>query len=261
MDHVTSADGTAIAFESAGAGHPIILSAGIFNDRSRLAPLAEALAPDFAPVWYDRRARGASGDTRPYALDREVEDLAALIDRVGGAAALFGYSSGAILALYAARTLPLTHLILFEPPFAGPGEVRDPSLPDRLDALAAAGRNADVVEIAQAEVIGLSPEMIAGAKASPFWPALEAMAQSVVYDVTIVTEHARPAPELTAVEVPVLILHGAGTWPGLKQAATGLAAAMPRARHRELADGAHHDVPVASTAAAVREFISSAADE
>src|SRR4051794_41756733 len=101
MDHVTSADGTAIAFESAGAGHPIILSAGIFNDRSRLAPLAEALAPDFAPVWYDRRARGASGDTRPYALDREGEDLAALIDRGGGAGGPVGHSSRGGLPPYA----------------------------------------------------------------------------------------------------------------------------------------------------------------
>jgi pimeloyl-ACP methyl ester carboxylesterase len=170
---------------------------------------------------------------------------------------LFGYSSGAILGLYAAPRLPLSQLILFEPPFATGDELRDPGLPGRLDALVAAGRNGEAVEMAQAELIGLSPEMIAGAKASPFWPQLEAIAPSTVYDATIVTELARPF----AADVPALILHGAGTWPGLKQAAADLAAAMPRARHSELADGAHHDVPVGSTAAAVRQFISSEADE
>lgn len=252
MDHVTSADGTAIAFESTGAGHPIIFSAGIFNDRHRLAPLAAALAGDFTTISYDRRGRGASGDTRPYAIDREVEDLAALVDAAGGAAAVFGYSSGAMLALYAAARLPITHLVLFEPPF---GQARDPHLPARMEALVESGRDGDAVEAAQAELIGLSPEMIAGAKASPYWPALEAMARSAVYDATIVTELARPF----AVDVPALILHGAGTWPVLKQAATELAAAMPAARHLELADGAHHDVPVDSTAAAVRQFLSGAA--
>jgi pimeloyl-ACP methyl ester carboxylesterase len=259
MDQVTSADGTSIAYERAGAGRPIIFSAGIFNDRHRLAPLAQALAGDFTTVSYDRRARGDSGDTRPYGIDREVEDLAALIDRLGEPAVLFGYSSGAILGLYAARRLPISRLIVFEPPFAT-GEGPDRTLPGRLDALVAAGRPDEVVETAQAELIGLSPEMIAGAKASPFWPALTAMAQSVVYDATIVTELARPTPELTAVDVPVLILHGAGTWPGLKQAAADLAAAMPGAQATELADGAHHDVPIGSTAAAVRTFASGAVD-
>jgi pimeloyl-ACP methyl ester carboxylesterase len=259
IEHVTSADGTTIAYERAGTGRPIVFSAGIFNDRHRLAPLAQALAGDFTTISYDRRARGSSGDTRPYGIDREVEDLAALIDRLGEPAVLFGYSSGAILGLYAAQRLPIAGLIAFEPPFAT-GEARDKTLPERLDALVAAGRYDEVVETAQAELIGLSPEMIAGAKASPFWPALTAMAQSVVYDATIVTELARPTPELTTVDVPVLILHGAGTWPALKQAAADLASAMPGAQAAELADGAHHDVPVESTAAAVRPFASSAAD-
>lgn len=254
MEFVTSADGTRIAFERAGAGHPIILSAGIFNDHHRLDALAENLSRDFTTISYDRRGRGESGDTRPYAIDREVEDLAALIDRVGEPAALFGYSSGAILALYAARTLPLTDLVVFEPPFAA-DDTRDASLPARLDALVAAGRTGEAVETAQAELIGLSPEMIAGAKASPFWPQLEAMAQSTVYDATIVTELARPP---AAVDVPLLILHGAGTWPALAQAAADLAAANPHARAETLADGAHHDVPAGSTAAAVRAFVSGA---
>ncbi len=263
MDHVTSADGTAIAYKSAGAGRPLILSAGIFNDHSRLAPLAAALAGDFTTISYDRRGRGQSTDTRPYAIDREVEDLAALIDHAGGPAALFGYSSGAILGLYAARVLPLTHLIVFEPPFAAGTESRDPALPGRMDALVAAGRHGEAVEMAQRDLIGLSPEMIAGAQASPYWPALEAMAPSAVHDATIVTGLSRPAAALgpRSFAVPVLILHGAGTWPVLKAAAADLTAALPAARHLELADGAHHDVPVGSTAAAVRQFISGAADE
>ena len=102
MDFVTSTDGTRIAYERSGTGRPIVFATGAFNDHTTCAPVAEQLADDFTVLTYDRRARGQSGDTRPYAIDREVEDLAALIGTVGDGAAVFGYSSGALLAIHAA---------------------------------------------------------------------------------------------------------------------------------------------------------------
>src|SRR5579859_6112512 len=118
MPHVVSTDGTAIAFDRVGDGPPVILVVGAFNDRATGAPLATFLAQHFTVFNYDRRGRGASGDTAPYAIEREIEDLDALISEAGGSASVFGYSSGAILALMAAdRGLAITKLALYEPPF------------------------------------------------------------------------------------------------------------------------------------------------
>src|SRR3989442_7337016 len=118
MTKVLSKDGTDIAFEQFGEGQPLILIVGAFNDRSTGAPLAAQLAPHFSVFTYDRRGRGESGDTAPYAVEREIEDLAALIAEAGGAAAVFGYSSGANLALQAAASgLPITKLALYEAPY------------------------------------------------------------------------------------------------------------------------------------------------
>src|SRR5438309_5197503 len=115
---VVSKDGTAIAFEQFGEGQPLVLVVGAFNDRSTGAPLAASLAPHFSVFTYDRRGRGESGDTAPYDVEREIEDLAALIAEAGGAAAVFGYSSGANLALQAAASgLPITKLALYEAPY------------------------------------------------------------------------------------------------------------------------------------------------
>jgi pimeloyl-ACP methyl ester carboxylesterase len=248
MDTVTSADGTRIAYETAGAGHPVIFVGGAFNDHTRTAPLAAAVAGDCTAVGYDRRARGASGDTRPYAVDREVEDLAAVLDAVGGRAAVFGYSSGGILALLAATTLPITHLVLYDVPFGMP---RAADLPARLDALVAAGRPGDAVALFQTEGIGLPPQMVEQIRRSPMWPALEAMAQSTVYDATLTTTYGTPTAEMTAVTVPTLVVTGADTWPGLIEAAK----ALPIGRHVEVPGGADHDIPVAETAAVIREFL------
>src|ERR1700704_2677328 len=99
MEQALSKDGTAIAFERFGEGPPVILVVGAFNDRSKGAPLAAFLAPHFSVFTYDRRGRGDSGDTAPYAVDREVEDLEALVVEAGGSACVFGYSSGAVLVL------------------------------------------------------------------------------------------------------------------------------------------------------------------
>jgi pimeloyl-ACP methyl ester carboxylesterase len=260
MDFVTSTDGTRIAYERSGTGRPIVFATGAFNDHTTCAPVAEQLSDDFTVVTYDRRARGQSGDTRPYAIDREVEDLAALIDLVGGSAAVFGYSSGALLAVYAAaQKVPITALALYEAPFAMDAWRRT-DLAERLDDLVQQGRGGDAVTLFQSEGIGLPPEVVAQIRQSPMFPALEAIAQSTVYDATITAEFAVAPPALASVTVPALVMNGAETWPGLAQAARALAAALPGGRYQEIPGGADHGIPVSATAAAVREFLSSFLD-
>src|SRR5947209_18169081 len=122
MRRVRSKDGTAIAFDQSGDGPAIILVGGAMSTQSASMPLAALLAPHFTVFAYDRRGRGDSGDTAPYAVEREVEDLEALIARAGGAASLFGFSSGAALALIAAaRGLPVPRLALYELPLLADG--------------------------------------------------------------------------------------------------------------------------------------------
>jgi pimeloyl-ACP methyl ester carboxylesterase len=117
MNTVASPDGTTIAYDQSGEGPPVILVGAAFNDRQTTAPLAAALAPHFTAVSYDRRGRGDSTDTAPYAIEREVEDLGSLIGALGGSANAFGHSSGAALALEAAASgLAISGLAAFEPP-------------------------------------------------------------------------------------------------------------------------------------------------
>ena len=119
MNTVTSDDGTSIAFERFGEGPPVILVGGASTDRAMTRPLARELAGSFTVINYDRRGRGDSGDTQPYAVEREVEDIGVLITEVGEPASLYGHSSGAVLALHAAaRGLPVTGLAMYEPPFS-----------------------------------------------------------------------------------------------------------------------------------------------
>src|SRR6266571_287442 len=119
IDRVTSSDGTSIAFERVGAGPAVILvdAAGNFRGFSPMPQLADALAPDFTTFTYDRRGKGASTDTLPYAVDREIDDLQALIDLAGGPAFVHGFSSGAVLALLAAEHgIGIAKVSLLEPP-------------------------------------------------------------------------------------------------------------------------------------------------
>ena len=175
MDTVASADGTTIAFDRYGDGPPVIMAAGAFNTRSTTDPLARALAPQFTVLNYDRRGRGNSGDTTPYAVDREIEDLAALITAAGGSAAVFGYSSGATLALKAAAAgLPIAKLVLYEPPFrtddSHPG--LPPGFPAKLAGLVAAGRRGDAVELYQTQAVGIPEAVVAQLRHAPFRPGL-----------------------------------------------------------------------------------------
>ena len=257
MDEVRSKDGTAIAFERSGEGPPVILVVGAFNDRATGAPLAAALQERFTVFNYDRRGRGDSGDTLPYAVEREVEDLEALIEEAGGSASVFGYSSGAVLALRAAaHGLAIPRLALYDPPVSadgGAGRLRE-DLAARLGGLVEEGRRGEAVELFQTEVVGLPAEVVAQIRRAPFWPALEAMAHTLVYEIEILGDGSLPTELTASVETPTLVIVGGQSSPFLRETAPALADAMPDARARVL-EGQSHDLVPRVLAPVLEEFL------
>jgi pimeloyl-ACP methyl ester carboxylesterase len=182
MHKLTSKDGTSIAFDRLGGGPPVILVCGGSVDRMSNAPLAERLAQHFTVLNYDRRGRGDSGDSPPYAVEREIEDIQALAEAAGGTAFLYGASSGAALALEAAHALPgtIAKLALWEPPYIPAGFPRPPADTAKVFTdLVAQGRRGDAAEFFMAKVVGLPPEFVEQARSSPWWPAQEAIAHTL----------------------------------------------------------------------------------
>jgi pimeloyl-ACP methyl ester carboxylesterase len=257
--HVTSADGTTIAYESYGSGPAVILVAAAMNDVSGLRPLAQALAESgVRAITYDRRGRGASddasaiGDLTPVAgaAERELDDLDALLTAVGGRAAILGYSSGGHLALLATIRNPgFVALAMFEPPFAFEGESTEPTTAEAeaLSALVAEGRRADAVLSFQ-RGIGLDDEMLEQIRQAPFFPALEAMANSLVYDAAVTGLYPEPGRLGPEVRVPTTVMHGRDTWPDLAGAARRAAEAIPGAELRTVEGENHRIVPDAVAA-------------
>jgi pimeloyl-ACP methyl ester carboxylesterase len=247
---LVSKDGTHIAYERTGRGPAIILVVGAFNDRASGAPLARRLEPRFTVFNYDRRGRGESGDTAPYAIEREIEDLAAMIARAGGAACVFGYSSGAILALRAAAQLPaISQLVLYEPPPTGAAAGK---LAPRLAELIAAGRPGDAVELFQTEGAGIPAAIVAQMRNAPFRPALEKMAPTLVYESTLLGP--LPTDLIASVRVPALVIDGEESPEVMRHAARSVADALPEGRYRTL-EGQGHDIVPEVLAPVLEEFV------
>jgi pimeloyl-ACP methyl ester carboxylesterase len=225
VEHVQSADGTKIAYERVGAGPAVVLVGGAFNDRNTVRALADALAGHFTAYVYDRRGRGDSTDTPPYAVEREVEDLAAVIRATGGPAVVFGHSSGAVLALEAARAgLPITKVVAYEPPYGvGAGE-RPTGLADRARAAVDAGDRVEAVRIFLIEAVGVPAPVFDMIKGGPDFAGMLGIAHTLPYDLTI-TESDR-VPTLAEVRVPALLIEGdqspADMRAGVKRAAEAL---------------------------------------
>jgi pimeloyl-ACP methyl ester carboxylesterase len=254
MQQATSADGTPIAFHRTGEGPPVIIVGGAFSTAAAGEPLAAALADaGFQGVTVDRRARGESGDTAPYAPEREAEDLAAVIDAVGGEASVLGHSSGAVLALFAAgEGVPITQLFLSEPPFHfGEGEPAA-DLPERLQAFIDDGRPEEAVVLFQREGVGLPDAVIEQIRNSPMFPSLVAVAQSVVYDAVLTSAVSTPTDAMTGVSMPVTILRGEPTVPMIVRAVDLLADAMPDAELVIVPESHDHGVDPAGTTREIR---------
>ncbi len=266
MRKVIAKDGTAIAFDRSGNGPMIILVAGATGTRFGAAALAAALAPYFTVFAYDRRGRGESGDTLPYAVEREVEDIDALINEAGGSAFVYGHSSGAVLALEAALMLQskITKMALYEPPFII-DDSRSHAPQDfeqQLSELVSSGRRGDAVENFMA-VVGSSPEMVAQMRQSPMWSELEKMAHTLVYDVTIIgdTQSGDPMPlsKWATVTVPTLVMDGTVFFGSaerhvfMRHGAQELANILPNAQHRIL-EGQDHGPADDVLVPALKEF-------
>jgi pimeloyl-ACP methyl ester carboxylesterase len=253
MTPTRSKDGTPITFELIGEGPPLILVMGAFNDRTTGAALAAYLSTTFTVVSYDRRGRGKSGDTAPDAVEREIEDLEAVIRSAGGSAGVFGFSSGAALALEAgASCAAIEQLALYELPPAQP-----PAHAAALAALIAEDRRGDAVEYFQARVVGIPEHVVAELRHAPFRPALEAMAPTLVYDATIVSE-GRLSPDLLAkVRKPTLAIAGSASPPFMRQIAETIARALPSGKS-VIIDGATHDLSPELLGPVLKEFFGSA---
>jgi pimeloyl-ACP methyl ester carboxylesterase len=261
MNTVTSSDGTTIAYDRSGEGPTLVLVGGALSDRSAVGSLTEALAPRFTVIAYDRRGRGDSGDTAPYAVEREIEDLEALVAEAGGSAFVFGHSSGAALALEAtARGLPVTKLALYEPPFIV-DDGHEP-LPDdyveRLTELAASGRRGDAVEYFLTSGPGVPPEVVAGMRSEPFWPGMEKIAHTLAYDGAVMgdTMSGRPLPgdRWASVTVPTLVMDGDQSPAWARNSVASLARILPNAERRSL-EGQDHGAAPEVLAPVLVEFL------
>jgi pimeloyl-ACP methyl ester carboxylesterase len=246
MNTVRSSDGTTIAFDRTGSGPPLVLVPGATADRSAATSVAALLAEHFTVFAYDRRGRGDSGDTAPYSVERELEDLEALNAEAGGSMFLFGHSSGAVLALDAvAGGLAVEKLALYEPPFI----VDDgrPPLPGdyvaHLDELVSAGRRGDAFAYFLEAAIQLPPEAIDGMRQEEMWPYLEAVAHTIAYDGRIMEPFMKgvslPADQWASVKVPTLVMDGGDSPEWQHHAVQALVDVLPDAQLRTL-DGQTH---------------------
>jgi pimeloyl-ACP methyl ester carboxylesterase len=259
MNQVKSNDGTVIAFDRSGQGPAVILVGGAFQYRAidpPTAQLAALLAQHFTVFHYDRRGRGESGDTQPYAVEREVEDLEALIHEAGGSAFVFGMSSGGVLALEAAaRGLAITKLAAYELPFnSGDEHARQAAerYTQQLAALLNEGRRGDAVALAMT-TWGAPPEAIAGMRQAPIWPLFEAVAPTLAYDDAIMGDGSVPTARLASITVPTLVMDGGASPAFMHNAAQATAHALPNGQRRTL-EGQTHDVAPQVLAPVLVEF-------
>lgn len=257
MTKVTSRDGTPIAYERAGDGPALVLVDPILSYRASGPSVAFApvLTSDFTVYTYDRRGRGESGDTPPYAVAREVEDLEAVIEAAGGTAYVFGISSGAALAMEAAASgVPMRKLALYEPPYTAEGGDTAAVVEDtrKLTELLAAGRNGDAVEHFLTGV-GMPAEALAEMRQSPTWPLLEAVAPTLAYDYAVLGEGTVPRERAAKVAVPTLVADGGESPDFLRHPSKTLAEAIPGARYQTL-EGQTHEVAPEAIGAVLKEF-------
>jgi pimeloyl-ACP methyl ester carboxylesterase len=262
MSHVRSKDGTPIAFDRVGEGPAVVLVGGSFSYRAfpKMVELAELLAHRFTVINYDRRGRGDSGDAQPYAVEREIEDLQALLDGAGGSASAWGWSSGAVLVLRAAaQGLKLKRLALYEPPFmvdASHG-LPPPDFATRLMELTSAGRRGAAVRYYMTKGMGVPSAIVALMRFTPFWSKLKAVAHTLPYDWAVLGDTVAGKPlspsEWAPVTAPALVIAGKKSPAQLRQAAGALAAVLPNAEHY-LLEGQSHNVSMPALAPVLKTF-------
>lgn len=261
MSQVISKDGTSIGYERLGSGPPLILVDGAMCSRAfgpmpKVAPL---LAAHHTVFMYDRRGRGQSSDTQPYAREREVEDLAALVEAAGGKASLLGLSSGAALALEAAASgLPIEKVIAYEPPYVeADGSTHGEAHHARLTEILAKGDRGGAVKYFMGPMVSVPKPIIFMMQLMPWiWGKLKAVAHTLPYDCSVMGDFTVPRERLSTIRVPTLVMNGSKTTAALKIAATTIAGTVPGATHRTL-EGQDHNVSAAVLAPVAVEFLRS----
>lgn len=264
MQTVMSADGTVIAYQREGSGPAVVLVGGGLDDGSENAVLVSALASEFTVYNYARRGRADSGDTPPYAVRRELEDLAALLDAAGGSAHVFGASSGGALALEAAAAgLPVDRLVVYDVPYCVGGEAmaRWRAYRAELDKSLAQGRTDEAVA-ALMRLGGASDDDLIGARTEPFWDGLLTLAPTLAYDAAVLGDDGPPpADRLANIRQETMVLTRSTSDPYMpalpaeffEAAADAIATALPHATRRTI-DAPGHAVNAAAVAPVVRTF-------
>ncbi|TMD97240.1 MAG: alpha/beta hydrolase [Chloroflexi bacterium] len=267
MNKVRSADGTIIAFDQLGKGPALILVGGALEQRamdSATAQLAPLLAGHFTVLHYDRRGRGDSTDTPPYAVEREIEDIEALVNQAGGSAFLFGISSGAALAMEAAIKLgdKVKKLAMDEAPYNDDEAARQAwkAYRKQLADVLAQGRRGDALGLFMM-LTGMPAEHLDRVRQYPLWPMWEAVAPTLAYDAAAMGEDASvPTEKAASVTVPALVMDGsASEFSFMHTTALALARAMPHAQHRTLEGQSHEDAASALAPVLVEFFAPNAA--
>jgi pimeloyl-ACP methyl ester carboxylesterase len=261
MAFVTSKDGTRIAYESMGTGPALILVDGALCYRASgpSRPLAEELKDRFTVYIYDRRGRGESDDTQPYAVEREVEDLQAVIEAAGGAVMLYGISSGGALALETAnKTSGVTKLFVYEAPFITDDSRQiKPGYAEKMSALIRSGNNAGALKHFMRTGVGVPAFAVFVMQFMPFWKTLKAIAPTLVYDTALTAplQTGRPLQPGTWANLrqPAMIVGGTKSDTWMRNAQKAIATALPNARHSEL-EGENHMVKPTAIAPMIMEF-------
>ena len=260
MEHVTSADGTTIAFERGGSGPALVVVNGALSVGTTSNPLGPFLEPHFALVRYDRRGRGASGDGPAYAPEREIEDLAAVLGAVSepGAAFVFGHSGGAILSLEAAmRGLPMRRLAVNEPPYIVEGTRPRPPLAivNELRDRIAAGDREGVLLTFLIDQVGMPVPAVEQMRGSPVWPRMLAIAHTAAYDSALTVQSEIPVERLAGLSMPVLVLRGGASFPWIHETAKRVSEAVPDAELVTLPGQPHSPAPEVLAPELVRFFL------
>jgi pimeloyl-ACP methyl ester carboxylesterase len=263
MHTITSRDGTRIAYDVYGAGEPVILVEGALCGR-HFGPtnkLAAELGKHFRVYHYDRRARGDSGPSTDYSIERELEDLSALIAEAGGSASIIGFSSGACLAIEAAAAgLPIRHLAFYEPPYmVGPKARKVPqNFEAEVQQLVADGKNGDAVAYFMTKLIGMPSIFLLPMKFSKMWKQLTPQAPSLPFDMEAVNGFNPPIERMRRIAVPTLAINGDKTFPVIIDSTKLCADTIPGAGHVIL-PGQTHEVKAEAIAPELVRFFSGAA--
>lgn len=244
MEKVTSKDGTTIAYDKYGSGLPVIIVSGAFISRSHEfnTQLNDALKSHFTVFNYDRRGRGDSGDKKPYSIEREIEDMAAIIKVAGGSALVFGTSSGAALALKAAASgLNIEKLALYEPPFMINAADRPPAdHEDQLNRFVDAGQKVEATKYFMTKVMRMPAFVPIVMRLTPHWARSVAVAHTLPYDAAIMGDFSFPEALVASIKIPVLSIGGAKSPLSLRNSVRAVAATAPHGQLRLLEGQAHY---------------------